>query len=155
MISESIGSLTTLTTFCERIQATPYLTGSYETPNRRQFSTATKPANPTFAQAGITPTGDVELLQTWYVVAGEQMSNEETIQLEEAKMVAEPEAWERLHEAIFKELFPPNRNAKSTNLRDHSGIWDMTVYAITALARCTSLCAYGLFAELRSQSSRS
>ena len=49
---------------------------------------------------------------------GEQMMNEETIQLEEAKMVAEQEAWERLHEAIFKGLFSQNRKAKSTNLRN-------------------------------------
>ena len=49
---------------------------------------------------------------------GKQMINEETIRMEEGKMVSEQEAWERLHEAIFKELFPQNRKAKSTNLRD-------------------------------------
>jgi len=46
------------------------------------------------------------------------MINEETIQMEEAKMVAEQEAWERLHESIFKELFPQNRKTKSTNLTE-------------------------------------
>jgi hypothetical protein len=45
------------------------------------------------------------------------MTNEETIETEEIKMVAEQQAWERLHEAIFKELFPQNRKAKSTNPR--------------------------------------
>ena len=49
---------------------------------------------------------------------GEQMTNDETIQMEDAKMVAEQEAWERLHESIFKELFAQNRKAKSTNLTD-------------------------------------
>jgi len=39
------------------------------------------------------------------VGGGEQMTNEETIQMEDAKMVAEQEAWERLHKVIFKELF--------------------------------------------------
>ena len=44
-------------------------------------------------------------MRTWYVVGGgEQMSYEEMIQIEEAR-VAEQKAWERLHEAIFKELF--------------------------------------------------
>jgi hypothetical protein len=70
------------------------------------FSLTTKRANPTFAQSGITPTCDAELLWSWYVVGGgEQMTNEETIQMEDAKMVAEQEAWERLHKVIFKELF--------------------------------------------------
>ena len=49
---------------------------------------------------------------------GEQMINEETIPMEEAKMVSEQEAWERLHESIFRGLFPQNRKAKSTNLRN-------------------------------------
>jgi hypothetical protein len=45
-------------------------------------------------------------LRTWYVVGGgEQMTYEEMIQIEEARVVAEQKAWERLHEAIFKELF--------------------------------------------------
>ena len=42
---------------------------------------------------------------------GSKMSNEETIQLEEAQTVAEQETWEHLHEAIFKELFPQSRKA--------------------------------------------
>lgn len=33
------------------------------------------------------------------------MTYEEMIQIEEARIVAEQKAWERLHEAIFKELF--------------------------------------------------
>jgi hypothetical protein len=86
------------------------------------FSTATKRANPTFAQAGITPTGDVELLRSWYVVVGEQMINEETIEMEEAKMATEQEAWERLHQAIFRELFPQNRKANSSKLRDAKSV---------------------------------
>ena len=36
---------------------------------------------------------------------GEQMTNEETIQMQETKMVADEEAWERLHKVIFRELF--------------------------------------------------
>jgi hypothetical protein len=36
---------------------------------------------------------------------GEQMTYEEMMQIEEARVVAEQKAWERLHEAIFKELF--------------------------------------------------
>ena len=56
------------------------------------------------------------MLQGWYVVVGEQMINEDTIQMEEPKVVAEQEAWERLHEAIVKGLFPQNRKAKPTTL---------------------------------------
>ena len=33
------------------------------------------------------------------------MTYEEMIQIKEARVVAEQKAWERLHEAIFKELF--------------------------------------------------
>ena len=33
------------------------------------------------------------------------MTNEETIQMEDAKMAANQEAWDRLHRVIFKELF--------------------------------------------------
>jgi hypothetical protein len=33
------------------------------------------------------------------------MTDEEMIQTEEARLMAEQKAWERLHEAIFKELF--------------------------------------------------
>ena len=45
-------------------------------------------------------------MRTWYVVGGgEQMTYEEMMQIEEARVVAEQKAWERLHEAIFKELF--------------------------------------------------
>lgn len=33
------------------------------------------------------------------------MTYEEMIQIEEARVVAEQKAWERLHEAIFRELF--------------------------------------------------
>ena len=73
---------------------------------------------PTFAEAGITPTCDAKFLRRWYIVVGEQMTNEETIQMEDVITVAEQQAWERLHEAIFKELFPQNRTAKSTNPRD-------------------------------------
>ena len=36
---------------------------------------------------------------------GEQMTYEEMMQIEEAKIVAEQKAWERLHEVILKELF--------------------------------------------------
>lgn len=33
------------------------------------------------------------------------MTYEEMMQIEEARVMAEQRAWERLHEAIFKELF--------------------------------------------------
>lgn len=41
---------------------------------------------------------------------GEQMTYEEMMQIEEAKVVAEQKAWERLHEAIWKELLNGRRN---------------------------------------------
>lgn len=59
---------------------------------------------------------------------GKQMINEETMQMEETKMMAEQEAWERLHQAIFKELFPQNRKAKSTNLRDDKSAYPHWAY---------------------------
>jgi hypothetical protein len=39
------------------------------------------------------------------VGGGEQLTYEEMMLIEEARVRAEQEAWERLHEAILKELF--------------------------------------------------
>ena len=38
------------------------------------------------------------------------MTYEEMMQLEEARVVAEQKDWERLHDAIFKELFKKTGN---------------------------------------------
>lgn len=55
--------------------------------------------NPTIERCGFAG----ELGTLWN--GGEQMTYEEMMQIEEARVVAEQKAWERLHEAIFKELF--------------------------------------------------
>ena len=68
--------------------------------------TRVQEGKPTFAQAGHHHRAMWICLRTWYVVGGgEQVTYEEMIQIEEAKVVAEQKAWEPLHEAIFKELF--------------------------------------------------
>lgn len=55
--------------------------------------------NPTIERCGFAG----ELGTLWN--GGERMTYEEMMQIEEARVVAEQKAWERLHEAIFKELF--------------------------------------------------
>ena len=78
-----------------------------------------KTAPPTLAHPGITPTCDAQSLRSWYVVGGgRQMTNEETILMEDAKMAAAQEAWERLHKVIFKELFHKTEPVKF----DSSGV---------------------------------